>query len=64
VLKHLSIVSIRLLSNNPEKASGLEKEGIRVTELVPLEIDPSASTRDYLRIKKQKLGHHLSKIDD
>jgi len=64
VLKHFSIVKIRLLSNNPEKASGLEKEGIRVTELVPLEIDPSASTRDYLRVKKQKLGHHLTKIDD
>ena len=64
VLKHFSIVSVRLLSNNPEKASGLEKEGIRVIELVPLEIAPSVSTRDYLRVKKQKLGHHLTKIDD
>jgi len=62
VLKHLGIRRVRLLSNNPEKVSGLEREGIRVDERVPLEVPPSSTARDYLKIKKEKLGHILSKI--
>ncbi|MBP1596337.1 MAG: 3,4-dihydroxy-2-butanone 4-phosphate synthase [Acidobacteria bacterium] len=62
ILKYLGATSIRLLSNNPDKVLGLEKEGIRVAERVALEITPNASTHDYLRIKKEKLGHLLSKV--
>ncbi len=62
ILKYLGALRIRLLSNNPEKVQGLEKEGIRVEERVPLEIPPNSSSRDYLRIKKEKLGHLLSNI--
>jgi 3,4-dihydroxy 2-butanone 4-phosphate synthase/GTP cyclohydrolase II len=62
VLKYLGATRIRLLSNNPEKVQGLEREGIRVDERVALEIAPSSSTRGYLKIKKEKLGHILSKV--
>ncbi len=62
ILKYLGVDCIRLLSNNPEKVQGLEKEGIRVEERVPLEIPPNSSTQDYLKIKKEKLGHLLSKV--
>lgn len=62
IFKHLGIFQVRLLSNNPEKVQGLEAEGISVVERIPLEISPSSSTRDYLRIKKEKLGHLLSNI--
>ena len=62
ILKHLDIRRIRLLSNNPEKVSALEREGIRVDERVPLEVASSSTARDYLKIKKEKLGHILSKI--
>lgn len=62
ILKYLGAVRIRLLSNNPEKVQGLEKEGIRIEERVPLEIPPNSTSRDYLRIKKEKLGHLLSNI--
>jgi 3,4-dihydroxy 2-butanone 4-phosphate synthase/GTP cyclohydrolase II len=62
ILKHLGARRIHLLSNNPEKVLGLEKEGIHVEERVPLEISPSTTTQDYLRIKKEKLGHLLSKV--
>ena len=62
ILKALGIRRIRLLSNNPEKVKGLEEEGIRVEQRIPLEVAPSTSTRDYLKIKKEKLGHILSKI--
>ena len=40
----------------------LEKEGVQVQQRIPLEITPNSSTRDYLRIKKEKLGHFLSKV--
>ena len=62
ILKHLGALRIRLLSNNPDKVRGLEQEGIRVEERVPLEIPPRSSTKDYLKIKKEKLGHLLSKV--
>jgi 3,4-dihydroxy 2-butanone 4-phosphate synthase/GTP cyclohydrolase II len=62
ILKYLNATSVRLLSNNPEKVRGIEAEGIAVVERVPLEIKPSPSTRDYLRAKKEKLGHLLSDV--
>ena len=62
ILKYLGATSIRLLSNNPDKVLSLEKEGILVVERVALEITPISSTHDYLRIKKEKLGHLLSKV--
>ena len=62
ILKYLGARRIRLLSNNPEKVQGLEKEGIEVLERLPLEIAPSTSTEAYLRVKKEKLGHLLSKV--
>ena len=62
ILKHLGACKVRLLSNNPEKGLGLEKEGIQVVERVALEISPNSTTQDYLKIKKEKLGHLLSKV--
>ena len=62
ILKYLGAVRIRLLSNNPDKVLGLEKEGIIVEERVPLEIAPNSSTHDYLKIKKEKLGHILKNV--
>ena len=62
ILKHLGVLRVRLLSNNPEKVLGLQTEGIEVVERIPLEIDPNASTQDYLKIKKEKLGHILNKV--
>jgi 3,4-dihydroxy 2-butanone 4-phosphate synthase / GTP cyclohydrolase II len=62
ILKHLGAMRVRLLSNNPEKVQGLQTEGIEVVERIPLEIDPNSSTQDYLKIKKEKLGHILNKV--
>jgi 3,4-dihydroxy 2-butanone 4-phosphate synthase/GTP cyclohydrolase II len=62
ILKYLGAVRIRLLSNNPEKVLGLQREGITVEERIPLEIPPSSLTRKYLKIKKEKLGHILDKV--
>jgi 3,4-dihydroxy 2-butanone 4-phosphate synthase/GTP cyclohydrolase II len=62
ILKDLGVRSMRLLSNNPRKLVGLEGYGLSVAEWLPLEIPASDHTRDYLRVKKQKLGHKLSSV--
>ena len=62
ILKYLGAARIELLSNNPEKVQGLEKEGILVKKRIPLEIPPNSTTRGYLKIKKEKLGHILNKV--
>ena len=62
ILKYLGALRIRLLSNNPDKVLGLEKEGIEIVERVALEIPPNSSSQDYLKIKKEKLGHLLDQV--
>jgi 3,4-dihydroxy 2-butanone 4-phosphate synthase / GTP cyclohydrolase II len=62
VLKYLGALRVRLLSNNPDKVRGLESEGIQVEERLPLEIPPKSSTRDYLEVKKRRMGHLLSSV--
>jgi 3,4-dihydroxy 2-butanone 4-phosphate synthase/GTP cyclohydrolase II len=62
ILRDLDVRSVRLLTNNPRKSNGLERHGMPVREILPLEIPPSASTLDYLRTKKLKLGHRLSVV--
>lgn len=62
ILKWLGVDRIRLLSNNPEKIASLRNAGVNIVERVPLEVQPSAETLPYLRVKKEKLGHFLSII--
>ncbi len=59
ILCFLQVPSVRLLSNNPEKIQALERAGIIVAERVPCVVDPVATTEDYLRTKREKLGHLL-----
>ena len=57
ILKSLGIEKVRLLSNNPEKVAALEQAGIVVVERVPCEVETSPYAEDYLKTKKEKLGH-------
>jgi GTP cyclohydrolase II len=57
MLKALGVSSVRLLSNNPDKVAALEKGGIAVVERVPCEVAPSEHSEDYLKTKKEKMGH-------
>lgn len=63
ILKLLGVNSVQLMSNNPDKLSSLVSAGI-FAERVPLEIDLEsvAAARDYLKTKKEKMGHLLSDI--
>jgi GTP cyclohydrolase II len=57
VLKSLGIKQVRLLSNNPDKVAALERAGVRVVERVPCEVEPHSHSENYLKTKKEKLGH-------
>jgi len=60
ILKHLGITRVRLLSNNPDKVAAVERVGIEVTERVPCEVPASPHAEDYIKTKKEKLGHLFS----
>ncbi len=60
ILADLGLKDIRLLTNNPRKIVGLEGYGLRVIERVPLEIEPNPENYNYLKAKKEKLGHDLN----
>src|SRR6202142_1794172 len=62
ILRFFGLREVRLISNNPDKIQALENIGVRVVERVPCIIEPSASTEDYLRTKKEKLGHLLDLV--
>lgn len=61
-LKALGIHKVRLLSNNPDKVSQLERGGVHVIERVPCRPPTSHHSRAYLRTKKAKLGHLLADL--
>jgi len=63
ILADLGLSSIRILTNNPKKISGLEGYGLTVTEQVPIETPPNAENRRYLTAKRDKLGHRLHHQD-
>ncbi len=62
ILRDLGVRTMRLLTNNPRKFVGLQGYGLAVVASEPLEIAPSPTTRRYLRTKKVKLGHRLTKV--
>jgi 3,4-dihydroxy 2-butanone 4-phosphate synthase / GTP cyclohydrolase II len=64
ILVELGVTSMRLLTNNPTKRGGLEGFGLNIVERVPLESSPTAFNIDYLRTKRERLGHMLGGLDD
>jgi 3,4-dihydroxy 2-butanone 4-phosphate synthase/GTP cyclohydrolase II len=59
ILVDLGVTSMRLMTNNPKKISGLTGYGLTITEQVPLEIPPCPENLEYLRTKKEKMRHRL-----
>mgnify|MGYP002145122430 CR=1 FL=1 len=59
ILVDLGIKTMRLLTNNPLKRAGLEGYGLSIVERVPIEIAPTDENIDYLRTKRDKMGHDL-----
>ena len=61
ILKHLGLNKIRLLTNNVRKRVGLQGYGLEVVAREPIEIAPNAHNENYLRTKRDKLGHDILK---
>ncbi|HZB35107.1 MAG TPA: bifunctional 3,4-dihydroxy-2-butanone-4-phosphate synthase/GTP cyclohydrolase II [Gaiellaceae bacterium] len=63
ILADLGLTTIRILTNNPKKITGLEGFGLTVVEQVAIETPPTAENRRYLETKRDKLGHRLHHQD-
>jgi 3,4-dihydroxy 2-butanone 4-phosphate synthase/GTP cyclohydrolase II len=59
ILVDLGLTSIRILTNNPRKIHGLEGYGLSVTDQVPIQAVPNRHNEEYLRTKRERLGHTL-----
>jgi 3,4-dihydroxy 2-butanone 4-phosphate synthase/GTP cyclohydrolase II len=57
VLLAAGVHSARLLTNNPEKARALEREGVRIEAVVPLQTAPHLRNHRYVETKRRRLGH-------
>ena len=60
ILSDLGLTSIRLLTNNPAKRAGLEGHGLKIVERVPIVEAPTKFDKNYLDVKKSKMGHLLN----
>jgi 3,4-dihydroxy 2-butanone 4-phosphate synthase/GTP cyclohydrolase II len=63
ILADLGLSTIRILTNNPKKITGIEGFGLEVVEQVPIETDPTPHNARYLATKRDKLGHKLHHQD-
>jgi len=63
ILADLGLSTIRILTNNPKKLTGIDGFGLSVVEQVPIEVSPNAENRRYLSVKRDKLGHRLHHQD-
>jgi 3,4-dihydroxy 2-butanone 4-phosphate synthase/GTP cyclohydrolase II len=64
ILVDLGITTMRLMSNNPSKRGGLEGYGLEIVERVSLETKANPENINYLRTKRERLGHLLEGLDD
>jgi 3,4-dihydroxy 2-butanone 4-phosphate synthase/GTP cyclohydrolase II len=59
ILADLGLSTIRILTNNPKKLTGIEGYGLTVLAQLPIEVPPNVENRAYLNAKREKLGHTL-----
>ena len=62
ILAHLGLERIRIMTNNPRKVVGVAGFGLHIVDRVPLQTEPHQSNEEYLRTKKEKLGHLLDRV--
>jgi 3,4-dihydroxy 2-butanone 4-phosphate synthase/GTP cyclohydrolase II len=62
ILRDLGVRQMRLMTNNPSKYVALNGYGLEIVERIPLEVPPTDASRDYLRTKREKLGHLLKLV--
>ncbi len=63
ILNDLGITTMRLMTNNPKKYGGLEGFGLQITDRVSIESVPNPENIEYLRTKRERMGHMLDGLD-
>ncbi|HKP87868.1 MAG TPA: GTP cyclohydrolase II [Blastocatellia bacterium] len=63
ILKQLGLKRVRLMSNNPDKIAALKKAGLEIVERVSIEVESSENSINYLKTKKEKMGHLLENVN-
>ncbi|MFP4663693.1 MAG: bifunctional 3,4-dihydroxy-2-butanone-4-phosphate synthase/GTP cyclohydrolase II [Bacteroidales bacterium] len=64
ILRSLGLKNIRLLTNNPVKRAGLRGYGLNIIDNVAIEIEPNKYNFDYLKTKRDRMGHNLNMLSD
>ena len=64
ILHDLGIRKMRILTNNPKKVHSVSGYGLEIVEQTPIEIPPTEHNRDYLRTKRDRMGHIFEQIND
>jgi 3,4-dihydroxy 2-butanone 4-phosphate synthase/GTP cyclohydrolase II len=64
ILVDLGVTTMRLMTNNPMKYGGLEGFGLDIVDRVPLTVHSNPENIEYLRTKRERLGHILDGLDD
>ncbi|MCW0482348.1 bifunctional 3,4-dihydroxy-2-butanone-4-phosphate synthase/GTP cyclohydrolase II [Gaoshiqia sediminis] len=62
ILRDLGVHNMKLMTNNPVKRVGIEGYGLKVTEIVPLEVEPNEYNQRYLKTKRDRMGHFLQRF--
>ena len=62
ILHELGVRKMRLITNHPVKRAAIEGFDLEITERVSMEMEPNESNADVLRVRKEKLGHLLTKV--
>jgi 3,4-dihydroxy 2-butanone 4-phosphate synthase/GTP cyclohydrolase II len=64
ILVDLGVTTMRLMTNNPTKYGGLEGFGLDIVERVSIQPTPTPENIEYLRTKRERMGHLLEGLDD
>ncbi len=62
ILRDLGVRRMRLMTNNPHKYIALSGYGLEIVDRVPIEVEPNESNREYLKAKREKMGHLLQLV--
>ncbi|CAI8038582.1 Riboflavin biosynthesis protein RibBA [Geodia barretti] len=62
IMRDLDITHARLVTNNPHKMAGISGLGIQVTDRVSLAVPPNETNEEYMRTKRDSMGHLLSSL--
>ena len=62
ILRNVGVHKMKLLTNNPVKRVGIEGYGLKVTEIIPVEVAPNEHNQRYLKTKRDRMGHFLQRF--